>query len=70
MRKLNVNLAGRAQLMLDSLPKGSVVLDRYADAWQYGGIYWYRAYGDSTSVSSHSLSYKQPFTIIHEGQQP
>ena len=55
----------RAQIMLDGLNDGSVVLDVHGHAWQYGGIYWYRSYGDDSMVSSHDLAFKAPFKVIH-----
>ena len=56
----------RAQIMLDKLNDGSVVLDMHGHAWQYGGLYWYRSYGDDSMVSSHDLSFSFPFKVIHE----
>ena len=60
----------RSQIMLDKLNDGSVVLDRYEHAWQYGGLYWYRSYGDDSMVSSHDLAFKAPFKVIHRAPKP
>lgn len=68
----------RAQKTLDGLGPGSVILDRYGDAWQsargYGPLggmyatgYWYRAYGDSSEVSSFELAQRGPVKVIHKG---
>ncbi|UOQ57231.1 hypothetical protein MUN78_16500 [Leucobacter allii] len=53
---------------LDELPSGSVVLDRFGHAWQVGSIYWYRAYGDDSMVSSWDLSFSGPFRVLHKGE--
>lgn len=67
MRKTTLKSnAARAQEQLDSLRDGSVVLDRFGDAWQAGSLYWYRAYGDSSFVSSYDLAQTgAPFTTIY-----
>ena len=60
----------RTQIKLDSLPSGAVVLDRFEDAWQSSGrpggasYYWYRAYGDSTEVSSFELAQRGPVKVL------
>ena len=70
----------KEQIALDKLKPGAVVLDQYGEAWQmgrgysfgdgqYATGYWYRAYGDSTEVSSFELSQHGAFTLIHEGEQ-
>lgn len=64
------NAVERSQIKLDSLNVRAVVLDRNGDAWQLGGIgkagmYWYRAYGDSSEVTSWALAQLQPITVIH-----
>lgn len=41
---------------LDSLNPGSVVLDEQGHAWQSDRTYWYRAYGDSSMVSTWDLA--------------
>ncbi|GAA1323662.1 hypothetical protein ACFSWE_09485 [Leucobacter albus] len=41
---------------LDSLNAGSVILDVHGHAWQYDGLYWYRAYGDSSMVATWDLA--------------
>lgn len=63
----------RTQIMLDKLPGGSVVLDRYNHAWQQGGgyrfngsPYWYRAYSDSSEVSSFELAQLGPCKTVWE----
>lgn len=60
----------RAQVKLDQLPNGAVVLDRYGHAWQLGIIlhdpYWYRSYGDDSHVSSWELAQRGPINVIHE----
>lgn len=65
------NAVERAKIMLDNLNARSVVIDRHGDAWQSGGVgsvgmYWYRAYGDSSEVDSWALSQLQPFIVIHK----
>lgn len=64
----------RAQIQLNELPAGSVILDRFGDAWQAGRLYmalvdsasgyWYRAYGDSSEVSSWELAQRGPIKTI------
>lgn len=67
----------RAQKTLDGLGPGSVILDRYGHAWQsargYGPLggmyatgYWYRAFGDSSEVSSFELAQRGPVQVIHK----
>lgn len=59
----------RAQVALDRLPAGSVVLDRFGHAWQSERRgYWYRAYGDDTSVASSGLCSLAPFRVMREGE--
>ena len=55
----------RAQVALDALPHGSVVLDSYGDAWQVSRDYWYRAYGDDSTVDSFVLAQRAPFKTIY-----
>ena len=55
----------RTQARLDKLADGSVVLDRFGHAWQLGRIYWYRAYGDSSMVSSYDLAQQGPVRVVH-----
>lgn len=61
--------ARKAQTMLDTLQPGAVVLDTHGHAWQMGRVidayYWYRAYGDSSNVSTHELATLGPFTVLH-----
>ena len=58
----------KAQKMLDKLPCGAVVIDRYGHAWQEGGPqligYWYRAYGDAKSWTSYELAFNHPLTPL------
>lgn len=56
----------RDHIILDELRKGAVVLDRDGHAWQYGGVYWYRAYGDDSMVSSYDLAPRGPFRVLIE----
>lgn len=65
-KRVASNTLDRSRAMLDNLNPGSVVLDSYGHAWQSDRIYWYRACGDSTQVSTWDLSYRGPFTVIHE----
>lgn len=53
----------RTQIELDKLPHGSIVIDRFGDAWQESRNYWYRAYGDSSEVSSWELCQRAPITL-------
>lgn len=46
----------RAQTKLDDLPKGAVVVDEHGAAWQFGGIYWYRAFDSDQPASSFELA--------------
>lgn len=55
----------RTQARLDKLHDHSVVLDRFGHAWQLGRIYWYRAFGDSSTVSSYELAQLGPVRVIH-----
>lgn len=55
----------RAQVALDALPHGSVVLDSYGDAWQVSCDYWYRAYGDDSMVDSFVLAQRAPLKTIY-----
>ena len=61
----------RAQTQLDKLPPGAVILDRNGHAWQHDRIYWYRAYGDDTCVSSFELAQilEGTFTVIHPAKE-
>ena len=61
----NVNNQPAAQKLLDSLPTYSVVLDKYGHAWQFGPIYWYRAFGDDEPFGSWDLAFSFPITVIH-----
>ena len=54
----------RAHIKLDSLPHGSVILDRYGQAWQQSRRYWYHAFGDSSEVNSWELAQRGPVTTI------
>lgn len=61
----------KTQSILDDLPAGSVVLDRFGHAWQQGGAwrfhsspYWYRSYGDDSEVSSYELSQRGPLRAM------
>lgn len=78
-KRIMSNSMTKTRAMLDELPAGSVVLDSYGHAWQsargYGALgssyatgYWYRAYGDSSEVSTWDMSFRGPFTVIHKGQ--
>lgn len=51
-------------LILNDLPDGSVVLDHFNNAWQQSRRYWYRAYGDSSEVSSWELAHRGPGRTI------
>lgn len=55
----------KAQTALDKLSHGSVVLDRYGDAWQLGEPYWYRALGDDSMISSFELAQRGPVKAIY-----
>lgn len=63
----------RTQIALDKMPHGSVVLDRFGHAWQQSSVgmlnpvgsgCWYRAYGDSSEVSSWELAQLGPVTLL------
>lgn len=64
MSRVASNTRSRHQMSIDQLHRDSVVLDCFGHAWQYGGIYWYRAYGDDSRVSSYDLSFKGPFKVL------
>lgn len=57
----------RAQTKLDELPKGSIIVDEYGAAWQFGGIYWYRAFDSDQPVSSFELSQFGKFRVLETG---
>lgn len=54
----------KAQKMLDSLPRGAVVIDSRGFAYQEGGIrdrgMWYRAFDDGEPLSSWDLAFRAP----------
>ena len=54
----------KAQAMLDSLPRGSVVVDCEGFAYQEGGLsdrgMWYRAFDDGEPMSSWDLAFRAP----------
>lgn len=56
----------RALITLNNLPNGSVVLDRFGDAWQSSRNYWYRAYGDDEETNSWTVAQRGPIKVIHE----
>lgn len=69
----------RSLLRMQDLPPGSVVLDRFGNAWQsargYGPVgstyatgYWYRAYGDDTEVSAWEAAQSGPMKVIYEAE--
>lgn len=69
----------RSLLRMQDLPPGSVVLDRFGDAWQsargygplgstYASGYWYRAYSDDSEVSTWAAAQYGPMTVIHEAE--
>lgn len=68
-KRLEVNKHKEAFSLLDPLPIGSVVLDRYGHAWQSGRCYWYRSYGDSTQFSTWDLAFRHPFTVLHKNKE-
>lgn len=57
----------RAQIKLDELPKGSIVIDEHGAAWQFGGIYWYRAFDSDQPVSSFELAQFGKFRVVEGG---
>ncbi len=68
MSGLRKDLA-RLQTKLDALDNGAVVLDADGDAWQKGFPgFWYRAFGDSSQVSSFQLAQiARKAIVLHEG---
>lgn len=54
----------KAQKLLDSLPRGSVVIDAEGFAYQEGGIHgtgmWYRAFDNGDPLSSWELAFRAP----------
>ena len=56
----------RAQIILDSLEHGSVVLDGNGHAWQLSREDWYRAYGDEDSFSSWDLARLGPIKTVYK----
>lgn len=69
----------RSLLRMQGLAPGSVVLDRFGNAWQsatgYGPIgstyatgYWYRAYGDDTEVNTWEAAQYGPMKVIYEAE--
>ena len=66
-KRIVSNSVIKTQTALDRLRDGSVILDKYGHAWQLGSIYWYRAYGDDSLISSHEVAQQYgPVTVIHE----
>lgn len=66
-KRIVSNSVSRTQEALDALHDGSVILDKYGHAWQLGRIYWYRAYGDDSMISSNEVAQQYgPITIIHK----
>lgn len=57
----------RALRVLNEQTAGAVVIDTNQDAWQYDGIYWYRAYGTIGPYSSWDLAFHAPITVAHKG---
>lgn len=51
----------RSLFLLESLDRNAVVLDVYGHAWQSGGLYWYRAFGDDSQVTAWELCQRGPF---------
>lgn len=64
-RGKTANAAEREQIKLDALPSHSVVLDANGHAWQTDGLYWYRAFGDSSTTGSWEMRAYAPFTVVH-----
>ena len=64
-RGKTANAAEREQIKLDALPSRSVVLDANGHAWQADGIYWYRAFGDSSMIGSWEMRAYAPFTVVY-----
>ena len=61
----------RSLIRMQDLPPGSVVLDSFGHAWQSArgyGTYWYRAYGDDTSVTAWEAVQYGPMTVIHKAK--
>lgn len=50
----------RAQVALDELPHGAVVIDKYGHAWQSARGIWYRAF-DGDGMSSWDIATLGPF---------
>lgn len=66
-KRIKSNTVKRTQIELDKLAPGSVVLDELGHAWQADRVYWYRAYGDSSQVSSFELAQRcGTFDVIYE----
>lgn len=70
----------RSLIKMQKLPPGSVVIDRFGDAWQsargYGPLgsthasgYWYRAYGDDTEVSAWEAAQYGPMDVIYKPKE-
>lgn len=70
----------RSLIQMQKLPPGSVVIDRFGDAWQsargYGPLgstyatgYWYRAYGDDSDVSTWEAAQHGPMAVIYKPKE-
>lgn len=57
----------RALRVLNDQAAGAIVIDTDQAAWQFDGIYWYRAYGTIGPYSSCDLAFHAPITVVHKG---
>ena len=64
----------RTQIELDKLPAKAIVIDRFGDAWQQGGMrlafYWYRAFGDGEHETSFDLAQRAPLSFCSPEATP
>jgi len=58
----------RTWVLLDSLPKGATVIDRYGDKWTFMGLYWYSALrGEDMPFSAFEVAQFGPVKAVTEG---
>lgn len=57
----------RALRVLNEQAPGAVVIDAEQNAWQFDGIYWYRAYGTIGPYSAWDLAFHAPITVVRKG---
>lgn len=67
-KRIASNARERAQVELDKMKPGAVVIDKYGHVWQLDRLYWYRPFGGGPA-SSWDLSFHHPFTRVWHGKE-